>query len=254
MDPWLTPPQGCTVVPHVCFEAEQILLHGRNAAAAMPSLMRLLNGTRDPSDVFSKLRPTIRPTVLLDPSLTEPYDYLPLAMGAKRVPNKDRALFTRSHMPSDPRATGWSKDPAVAFFTSWSNSFTEIFSRAVVRLFELVCAMGVSRHHLRLFPAMWGASWGYARPFLRLLFFVHRVVLLAGLTTQSSSLNRSRTRRSARWPRHRRRSWSSPFGEGWPRRCSTADTSTSRRCWWCVWRCAATGNDLHNGSRHLRPA
>lgn len=60
----------------------------------------------------------------------------------------------------------------MAFFTSWSNSFTEIFSRAVVRLYGLWCALvaiGERREHLHLLPAMWGSDWGpdYARYWLR---------------------------------------------------------------------------------------
>ena len=168
-DPWVSPPSGCVVVPSICFEAEQLILRGPAAAAALPSLMRLLNKTRDPSDVFSKLRPTVRPTVLLDPPPGVAYDYLPLATGAKRVPRRLRPRFTRSHMPS--AASPLSAEPAIAFFTSWSNSFTEIFSRAVVRLFALWCALAASgslRETLHLVPAMWGSDWGpdYARYWL----------------------------------------------------------------------------------------
>jgi hypothetical protein len=164
-DPWLAPPSGCVVVPSICFEAEQLILRGKAAAAALPSLLRLLNKTRDPSDVFSKLRPTVRPTVLLDPPPGVAYQYLPLATGAKRVPRKLAPRFTRSHTPT---ASEFSKEPAVAFFTSWSNSFTEIFSRAVVRLFELWCALHGARDKLHLLPAMWGSDWGpdYARYWL----------------------------------------------------------------------------------------
>ena len=57
-----------------------------------------------------------------------------------RVPRRLRPRFTRSHTPSFPPDT-FSAEPAIAFFTSWSNSFTEIFSRAVVRLFELWCGL-----------------------------------------------------------------------------------------------------------------
>ena len=32
VDPWAVPPRGCVTVPHVCFEREQILLHGPTAA------------------------------------------------------------------------------------------------------------------------------------------------------------------------------------------------------------------------------
>lgn len=138
----------------------------------MPKLIGLLNRTRDPSDVFSKLRPTVRPTVLLDPPPGQAYEYLPLATGAKRVPKRLRSRFLRRHTPSSPSDADFSKEIAVAFFTSWSNSFTEIFSRAVVRLFELWCALlatGVNREGLHLLPAMWGSDWGpdYARYWLK---------------------------------------------------------------------------------------
>ena len=171
-NPWVRPPSGCVVVPSVCFEAEQIILHGPAASAALPALIGLLNRTRDPSDVFSKLRPLVRPTVLVDPPVGEPYQYLPLATGAKRVPSRLRSRFMRTHRPL--AATSLSTETAIAFFTSWSNSFTEIFSRAVVRLYELWCALlkgGEGREQMRLLPAMWGSSWGpdynayWLRPF-----------------------------------------------------------------------------------------
>ena len=169
-NPWTRPPNGCVVVPSICFEAEQLVLHGPEATAALPQLMKLLNSTRDPSDVFSKLRPTMRPTVVVDPPPDTPYQYLPLATGAKRVPKRLRSRFLRTHTPSSP--THFSSEVAIAFFTSWSNSFTEIFSRAVVRLFELWCALiatGVRREQLHLRPAMWGSDWGpdYAAYWLR---------------------------------------------------------------------------------------
>jgi hypothetical protein len=157
-------------VPNICFEAEQLILRGAKAAAALPKLMAVLNRTRDPSDVFSKLRPLVRPTVLLDPPPGKPYEYLPLATGAKKVSKRLRARFLRRHTPS--AGDAFSKDPAVAFFTSWSNSFTEIYSRAVVRLFPLWCALlavGARRDNLHLMPAMWGSEWGpdYARYWLQ---------------------------------------------------------------------------------------
>lgn len=169
-NPWQSPPSGCVVVPSVCFEAEQIILHGPEAEEALPRLLHLLNRTRDPSDVFSKLRPLVRPTVLVNPPAGQAYEYLPLATGAKRVPTRLRSRFLRKHTPSS--ALDYSAETAIAFFTSWSNSFTEIFSRAVVRLYELWCALmavGEQRERLHLLPAMWGSLWGpdYARYWLR---------------------------------------------------------------------------------------
>ena len=49
-------PQKCVRVPNVCFEAEQILLHGKTAPGALRRLNAVLNKTRDPSDAFSRLR------------------------------------------------------------------------------------------------------------------------------------------------------------------------------------------------------
>ena len=160
-------------MPSICFEAEQLILRGPAAAAALPDLLRLLNKTRDPSDVFSKLRPMVRPTVLVDPPAGAAYEYLPLATGAKRVPKKLRERFLRKQTPAAVSPEAYSAETAVAFFTSWSNSFTEIFSRAVIRLFSLWCALIASgtttRETLHLMPAMWGSSWGpdYARYWLK---------------------------------------------------------------------------------------
>ena len=119
---------GCVDVPHVCIRGEQLLLHG--SLDALPDVMRLLNRTRDPSDAFSLLRPYERPTALPPPD--GPYDYLPIAVGARRSRGRRRPRFL-VRAPAPPRNVTFSDDDAVVFFTSWSNSFTEIFSRAVVR-------------------------------------------------------------------------------------------------------------------------
>ena len=58
-------PQKCVRVPNVCFEAEQILLHGKTAPGALRRLNAVLNKTRDPSDAFSRLHPTYRPTAFV---------------------------------------------------------------------------------------------------------------------------------------------------------------------------------------------
>ncbi len=119
---------GCVDVPHVCIRGEQLLLHG--SLDALPDVMRLLNRTRDPSDAFSLLRPYERPTALPPPD--GPFDYLPIAVGARRSRGRRRPRFL-VRAPAPPRNVTFSDDDAVVFFTSWSNSFTEIFSRAVVR-------------------------------------------------------------------------------------------------------------------------
>ena len=175
---------GCVDVPHVCIRGEQLLLHG--SLDALPDVMRLLNRTRDPSDAFSLLRPYERPTALPPPD--GPYDYLPIAVGARRSRGRRRPRFL-VRAPAPPRNVTFSDDDAVVFFTSWSNSFTEIFSRAVVRaaailaqfwrnsgarahaplltlhppqvrVFEPWCRTPGGRRRLHLRPAMWGSDWG----------------------------------------------------------------------------------------------
>lgn len=156
-----------------------MLLHGPHAAADLETLMRLLNRTRDPSDVFSKLRPYARPTALVAaPGRT--YEYLPLAVGARRARNS-RRRWLMGHTMNDPALSGgFSSEVAVSFFTSWSNSFTEIFSRAVTRLYEVWCALGADRGRTWLLPAMWGSFWGpdYAHYWLS-PFSAHPVAPLA---------------------------------------------------------------------------
>ena len=145
-------PQKCVRVPNVCFEAEQILLHGKTAPGALRRLNAVLNKTRDPSDAFSRLHPTYRPTAFVARP-GEPFDFLPLAVGVKRASGRKRARFLFRHV-AGPALEAFSPVPAVAFYTTWSNSFTEIFSRAVVQLFEQWCrtAAGLDVH---LIPAMW---------------------------------------------------------------------------------------------------
>ena len=149
-------------MPNVCFEAEQILLHGKTAAGALRRLNAVLNKTRDPSDAFSRLHPTYRPTAsVARPG--EPFDFLPLAVGVKRASGRKRTRYLFRHA-TGPTPAVFSPVHAVAFYTTWSNSFTELFSRAVVQLFELWCRTAAGRD-VHLIPAMWGSLWGpdYAR-------------------------------------------------------------------------------------------
>ena len=135
-------PQKCVRVPNVCFEAEQILLHGKTAPGALRRLGAVLNKTRDPSDAFSRLHPAYRPTA----SVARPgeaFGFLPLAVGVKRVGRK-RERFLFRHV-AGPTPETFSPVHAVAFYTTWSNSFTELFSRAVVQLFELWCRTAAGR-------------------------------------------------------------------------------------------------------------
>ena len=145
-------PQKCVRVANVCFEAEQILLHGKTAPGALRRLNAVLNKTRDPSDAFSRLHPTYRPTAFVARP-GEPFDFLPLAVGVKRASGRKRARFLFRHV-AGPAPEAFSPVPAVAFYTTWSNSFTEIFSRAVVQLFEQWCRTAAGRD-VHLIPAMW---------------------------------------------------------------------------------------------------
>ena len=87
-------PQKCVSVSNVCFEAEQIILHGVDGTA-FDRLNGLLNRTRDPSDAFSRLHPAHRPTVLLARP-GDAFEYLPLAIGVKRSLRKRRHDTTPS--------------------------------------------------------------------------------------------------------------------------------------------------------------
>ena len=148
-------PQKCVRVQNVCFEAEQILLHGKTAPGALRRLNAVLNKTRDPSDAFSRLHPTYRPTAsVARPG--EPFDFLPLAVGVKRASGRKRTRYLFRHA-TGPTPAALSPVHAVAFYTTWSNSFTELFSRAVVQLFELWCRTAAGRD-VHLIPAMCAAT------------------------------------------------------------------------------------------------
>ena len=126
--------QNCVRVRNACFEAEQILLHGDTAPGGLRRLGAVLNRTRDPTSVFSRLNPALRPTALAARP-GEAYEFLPLAVNVKRAGRK-RKRFLFRHV-AGPTPDEFSSAHAVAFYTTFSNSFTEIFSRAVVQLFEL---------------------------------------------------------------------------------------------------------------------
>lgn len=140
----------CISVPSVCFEAEQIILHGTAAEADERMVLSLLNRSRDVLDGISLLHPWVRPTVRR--ASDGKYRYLPLAFRAsqaQRAAHRSRLLM--SHRPS--RAPVFSNTTALAFASSWSDSFGEVFARVVLRLYELSC--GLREPYDVLIPLMW---------------------------------------------------------------------------------------------------
>ena len=149
------PPQKCVSLNNICFEGEQIIVQDGQSEER---LNRLLNRTRDPSDAFTRLHPMRRPTVLISQPSSYTYKYLPLAVGAKKSALK-RARFLSSHHVTGSTPEEFSSTPAHAFFTTWSNSFTEIFARSVVQVSEIWCRDFPDRG-VYIIPAMFGSKWG----------------------------------------------------------------------------------------------
>ena len=72
----------CVYVRRACFDAEQIILHGRDAADSKKAIDSVLNGMKDPYSTFAMLRPWSRNTTLVaQPGAT--YSYLPMAINAR---------------------------------------------------------------------------------------------------------------------------------------------------------------------------
>ena len=55
----------CVYVRRACFDAEQIILHGRDAADNKQAIDSVLNGMKDPYSTFAMLRPWSRNITLV---------------------------------------------------------------------------------------------------------------------------------------------------------------------------------------------
>ena len=210
-----------------CASARAVLL---GSLDALPDVMRLLNRTRDPSDAFSLLRPYERPTALPPPD--GPYDYLPIAVGARRSRGRRRPRFL-VRAPAPPRNVTFSDDDAVVFFTSWSNSFTEIFSRAVVRAAQFWRNSGAMRTQSAddsILRRCASSSCGAARPAAAAASTCGPPcgARIGVPTTRTSGSSRSRRTRCSHSRRRRRARWSSRSGGRWRRMTTTLPTPTSR--------------------------
>ena len=65
----------CVYVRRACFDAEQIILHGRDAADSKKAIDSVLNGLKDPYSTFAMLRPWSRNiTLVAQPGAS--YSYL----------------------------------------------------------------------------------------------------------------------------------------------------------------------------------
>ena len=151
----------CTIVSDACFEAEQVILHGPQAPQHKHKLLSLLNRSRDTLDGLALLHPWARPTVRL--AVEGFYQFLPLAFvasQARKMRRRDELLM--NHTPSI--SPQFSNAEALAFVSSWGDSFSETFARVVLRLHELSCSR--VKNGTYLIPFMWPASLNfYLEPF-----------------------------------------------------------------------------------------
>ena len=147
----------CVYVRRACFDAEQIILHGRDAADNKKAIDSVLNGIKDPYSTFAMLRPWSRNTTLVaQPGAT--YSYLPMAINARAAAAwqaRGDASMVQHRRQQPIEASGFSNRTAVAFFTTWSTSFAETFARAATQAFEQYCRLSSSTN-IDLIPATWG--------------------------------------------------------------------------------------------------
>ena len=153
------PPQtgACVGVRNACFDAEQIFMHGPDAQQHRDAIHELLLRAKDLYDVKRSLRPNVHNTTHVADA-GAPYGYLPLAVNAQRAEtwrnrSNDTSAYQQRLQPLAP--SEWIENStAVAFFTTFSSSFTETFSRATVQLFEQYCA---HRGTIDVIPAAFGS-------------------------------------------------------------------------------------------------
>ena len=156
LSPTPAAPPKCVHVRRACFDAEQIILHGRDAADSKTAIDSVLNGLKDPYSTFAMLRPWSRNiTLVAQPGVS--YSYLPMAVNARAAAGWQKRGDTSmvQHRQQPMEASGFSNRTAVAFFTTWSTSFAETFARATTQAFEEYCRLSSSTN-IDLIPATWG--------------------------------------------------------------------------------------------------
>lgn len=157
------PTMNCAAVHDACFDGEQIILHGPEAARHKQAIDAKLSQTKDVYDVKANLRPwEHRTTMVADPGAT--YQYLPLAVqariGAAQKQKNDTSAYQVHRQPLAPSA--WVEGvTALAFFPTFSNAWTETFARSLTQVFELWCA---HRGRIVPIPAAWGTTCGVGSP------------------------------------------------------------------------------------------
>ena len=155
----------CVEMSNVCRTGEQIVF------PSVPTedwdrLLQLIKYTKDPSNAFYLMRPLARPSVIANVTPNANYTFMPLATGARQL----RSQYARTN--TIPASWVFEEDPAIFLFVSWSNSFTELFSRAVVALHALWCGIFRTRR-VWVHPTMWGSDWSnnfthlWLRPFTK---------------------------------------------------------------------------------------
>jgi len=152
----------CVHVRRACFEAEQIILHGKDAAGSKRAIDRVLSGMKDPYSNFAMLRPWSRNiTLVAQPGAR--YTHLPMAINARAAAawqkRGDTSMVQHRQQPME--ASGFSNRTAIAFFTTWSTSFAETFARAATQAFERYCWLKHTHStNIDLIPATWGSTDG----------------------------------------------------------------------------------------------
>ena len=144
----------------VCFEAEQVLLHGPNATDERDQMVaRFLYGkAKAPQEVYANLKGWLRPSVVVGQPPPYTFTYMPLAFSAVRVIDGNHTAqwqdgtfsqrWRRAHTVRS--APTFSRQRALAFFSTWMWSYGEVWVRALPFVREIA-----AREHLeRLVPAL----------------------------------------------------------------------------------------------------
>ena len=143
----------CTEVRRACFDGEQIFLHGEAAQQHKEAIDKILAKAADLYTAFKKLHAHERSITHVSLPAAE-FSFLPLAINAiSALSNQSSGIFQTRSQPQS--AAEFSSSTAVAFVTTWSQSFGEAFSRAGTQLFEEFCSHSGD---IVPIPAAWGLA------------------------------------------------------------------------------------------------
>ena len=154
---------ACVEIGPACAHGEQLVLRPDSTAARRyASATRLLHRARDLLYSAKAFHPEAHQTVVIGNS--SPNDFIPLLVNAEVAFKPHHLEVNRSRfsvqrpLPAPADEAAYSQTVSgLAFVSTWSNAWQELFQRAVVQIFERWCDAGEGSA-IQLIPAAFGSS------------------------------------------------------------------------------------------------